>query len=158
MRRKIKIHLVIDMSKKSQPKTGRGAANLKDEYFLKVKETTERLKRGRKKITVSMVSKESGVSRKTFYNRDNLMALVDEAISFMNSKLNPIKVEKPKKLKEEIIMKLKKRINSLEEEQRLLLEENMKLTESKLELQKDIVELEEKLYQKSQIISIKNKV
>lgn len=139
------------------------AASLKrDVTTQKVTEALNRLKKSKKKLTISSVAREANISNKTIYNRQDLKAMIDEAINLRLDK-EKVKDDKPKPTKglltqTERIEKMRDQIKGLQQEKMEILEQNAQLTEMVLKLNRKMVELEEKLYSQAnlKVVDIQN--
>lgn len=94
------------------------------------------LKRSKKVLTIDLVSKMAGISRKTFYNREDLMAMVKEAQSLHQDKLNPQLKPKKSTIQEERFIALRKENLKLNEDMKKVLEQNMHLTRKLMDLER----------------------
>ncbi|WBL15105.1 DUF6262 family protein [Sutcliffiella sp. NC1] len=127
------------------------AATLKrDATTQKITEALNKLKKSKKKLTISAVAREANVSNKTIYNRLDLKAMIDEAINLIADK-KKAKDEKPSLTKGSMtqtvrIDKMRTQIKDLKQEKMELLEQNAQLTDMVLKLKREITEIEEKLY------------
>ncbi|KIV51570.1 hypothetical protein AM501_29370 [Aneurinibacillus migulanus] len=122
------------------------------------KRTTEKvvlalkaLKKSKKEITIDLVSKMAGISRKTLYNREDLMIMVKEAKSLQHDKINSQPKPKKSTIQEERIASLRKENLKLNEEMKRLLEQNMHLTRTVMDLERRL----ERIYEQSQLLNLK---
>lgn len=120
------------------------------------KRTTEKvvlalkaLKKSKKEITIDLVSKMAGISRKTLYNRED-MIMVKEAKSLQHDKINSQPKPKKSTIQEERIASLRKENLKLNEEMKRLLEQNMHLTRT-MDLERRL----ERIYEQSQLLNLK---
>ncbi|GFZ87348.1 hypothetical protein GCM10008018_36990 [Paenibacillus marchantiophytorum] len=113
----------------------------------KVKNALQTLKRGSKQFTLVDVAEKAEISRRTLYNRPDLMEEVREAITIKKEKLSPQEFEKKPKATQEIrYTKLREQNKTLIEEQKLLLEQNVILTQRITELEQRQVALLETIH------------
>jgi len=122
----------------------------------KVTKALETLKKGKKMFTIEDVAEKAQISRRTLYNREDLMELVRESRSLMEDKLNPKKkVEETKgdtqSVQETRLYKLREQNKSLKEDKRKLLEQNLILTQKLTDLERKYASLEERLFQSSNL-------
>ncbi|MCU6791904.1 hypothetical protein OB236_07175 [Paenibacillus sp. WQ 127069] len=112
----------------------------------KVQNALESFKRSKKVLNIAEVSKKAGITRKTLYNREDLMALVRESQALIKDKTKPDRNnEKKMSVQEKRLLVLRNENKRLKEEQKLLLEQNKILTEQAIDLQQRQVSLEESL-------------
>jgi hypothetical protein len=94
------------------------------------------LKRSKKEITIDLVSKTASISRKTLYNRKDLMAIVKETQSLQQDKLNPQLKPKKSTIQEEKLIALRKENLKINEEMKMLMEQNIHLTRKVMDLER----------------------
>lgn len=136
------------------------AASLKrDSTTQKVTEALNRLKKSKKKLTISSVAREANITNKTIYNRPDLKAMIDETINLRLDK-EKVKGDKPTPTKGSLtqkarIEKMRVQIKDLQQEKIEILEQNAQLTDMVLKLKREMAELEEKLYSQA-TLKVKN--
>ncbi len=94
------------------------------------------LKKSKKEITIDLVSKTARISRKTLYNREDLMAIVKETQSLQQDKLNPQLKPKKSTIQEERLLALRKENLKINDEMKMLMEQNIHLTRKVMELER----------------------
>lgn len=131
---------------------------------MKVEEALKALKKAGKPISLASVAKEANISRKTLYNRPDLKAMVEEAISLQSDlKVPEMPAKRSKrqngKLQAERIEKLRAENKQLKEDKKSLLTENAKLTTENQNFKRRIYDLERYIeqIQGSKITQLKNK-
>lgn len=131
---------------------------------MKVEEALKALKKVGKPISLASVAKEANISRKTLYNRPDLKAMVEEAISLQSDLKDlemPAKRSKRQNgtLQAERIEKLRAENKQLKEDKKSLLTENAKLTTENQNFKRRIYDLERYIeqIQGSKITQLKNK-
>ncbi|MBB2482665.1 hypothetical protein H5P36_21075 [Bacillus sp. APMAM] len=141
----------------------KAAALKRDATTQKVTEALNKLKKSKKKLTISAVAREANVSNKTIYNRKDLKAMIDEAINLRTDK-EKAKDEKPVPTKGSTtqtarIEKMRTQIRDLKQEKMEILEQNAQLTDMVLKLKREMAELEGKLYTQSEfkVVEMKKK-
>jgi len=141
----------------------KAAALKRDATTQKVTEALNKLKKSKKKLTISAVAREANVTNKTIYNRTDLKAMIDEAINLRTDK-EKAKDEKPVPTKASTtqtarIEKMRTQIRDLKQEKMEILEQNAQLTDIVLKLKREMAELEDKLYTQSEfkVVEMKKK-
>lgn len=131
---------------------------------MKVEEALKALKKVGKPISLASVAKEANISRKTLYNRPDLKAMVEEAISLQSDlKVPEMPAKRSKRqngtLQAERIEKLRAENKQLKEDKKSLLTENAKLTTENQNFKRRIYDLERYIeqIQGSKITQLKNK-
>ncbi|CAM5197632.1 hypothetical protein UACE39S_01292 [Ureibacillus acetophenoni] len=131
---------------------------------MKVEEALKALKKAGKPISLARVAKEANISRKTLYNRPDLKAMVEEAISLQSDlKVPEMPAKRSKRqngtLQAERIEKLRAENKQLKEDKKSLLTENAKLTTENQNFKRRIYDLERYIeqIQGSKITQLKNK-
>lgn len=132
---------------------------------MKVEEALKALKKVGKPISLASVAKEANISRKTLYNRPDLKAMVEEAISLQSDlkgpEMPPAKRSRRQNgaLQAERIEKLRAENKQLKEDKKSLLTENVKLTTENQNFKRRIYDLERYIeqIQGSKITQLKNK-
>ncbi|QPQ32303.1 DUF6262 family protein [Lysinibacillus sp. JNUCC 51] len=144
--------------KMSLPEFNRAKSTMKVEEALKV------LKKADKPISLASVAKEAEISRKTLYNRPDLKAMVEEAISLQSDLKAPVSPPTRSKrqngtLQAERIEKLRAENKQLKEDKKSLLTENANLTTENLNFKRRIYDLEQYIQQiqSSKITQLKDK-
>jgi co-chaperonin GroES (HSP10) len=111
-------------------------AELNQETIKKVNKVIDSMKRKKIKINFQSVAKEAKVSRATLYNNDPLKERILGLREISKAKSvegGVIAIKDKKKLQEEKIIALRKRVKELEEEKKKLIDQLIQMEELKME-------------------------
>lgn len=122
-------------------------------YLTLVRKAITQLRRSKKKITISSISKRSGISRSTFYNNRELKQLCEQAMYIQGQDSDVVLPEKnnekesltSKQLVERKFLKLKEQLEKEKDKNNKLLANNKNLVLEKEQLNSKISMLEKKV-------------